>query len=128
MRWWIKITTDFPVEIRRTKLPAHLIDEFNNTDGKFVRNNYKYLYELTMDRKNHPYIKLATPSFSQLLYSIRTLWNAKDGDPYDRRDHPVIMQVFGVDDSLEVPEHVPNREQRRAFQRSLKRNRKSLKE
>lgn len=125
MRWWIKLKFDFPIEVRRMKLPPHLIDEFNTTDGKFARNDYTHLYELTMDRKNHMYVKLATPSFKQLLSSIKQLWNAQDGDPYDRHNHPVVMTAFGQDDNLGVEPPEPNRAQRRAFQRALKRNKKT---
>ena len=99
------ITNEMPIRIRRYKLDIIKASEFNSGEYKdingrkveFARHNYKYLFELDIDKgPGKTYVKLATPSFRQILYSIRVLWNAKEGDPYDRHNHPVVLQAFDV--------------------------------
>lgn len=111
------ITNEMPVRVRRFKLDPVKKAEFNsghykNAEGdevQFARDNYKYLWELDIDKgEGHTFIKLATTDLKQVLYSIRVLWNAKEGAPYDRHNHPVIMQAFDVEpvpmESVLLPE------------------------
>ena len=102
----LSIHNEMPIRIRRFRLDPVKAAEFNggnykNAGGirvKFARDDYKYLYELDIDKGDgKTYIKVATPSFKQILYSIRVLWNAKDGDPYSRHGHPVVMQAFDIE-------------------------------
>lgn len=94
------VTNEMPVRVRRYRLDPVKAEEFNS-DKQFARDDYKYLYELDIDKgPNRTFIKCATPDFRQLLYSIRNLWSAYDGKPYDRHNHPVVMQAF---DMKEVP-------------------------
>ena len=96
----VSFHNEMPVRIRRYQLDPIKQEEFNN-DPQFKRDDYKYLWELDIDKgPGRTFIKLATPDFRQLLYSIRVLWRAKDGDPYDRHGHPVVMQAFDLN---EVP-------------------------
>lgn len=95
MRWPVKIVFDLPVEISRFKLDPVKAEEFNN--GDFARIDYKYMFRLTIDKgKDKLYVMVATPSFRQILYSLKTLWHAYEGQPYDRHNHPVVMQCFNV--------------------------------
>jgi hypothetical protein len=106
MRFPISVTNEMPVRVSRFRLDPDKADQFNkgykNPAGKrvkFVRNNYKYMYTLTIDKgPGKTFIQLATPDFKQLLYSIRVLWNAKAGDPYDRHGHPVVLQAYDIDE------------------------------
>lgn len=100
------ITSELPIRLKRSRLDPQRAKEFNEGyyDARkkefvmFARTDYKYLYELFIDKgRGSTYIQLATPSFSQVLYSIWTLWNAYDGKPYDRHNHPVIMQAYDIE-------------------------------
>lgn len=106
MRAPISFHNELPIRVHRYKLDPVKAKEFNHgyktPAGKrvrFARSNYKYLWELDIDKgEGKTYIKLATPDFMQLLYSIKVLWNAYPGKPYDRHGHPVVMQAFDVED------------------------------
>lgn len=89
------VQSELPVRIYSFKLNEEKLKEFNS--GKFARTNYKRLYTLNIDKgPGRTFHQLATPSFRQLLWSIPVLWNAKEGDPYDRHNHPVVMQSFDI--------------------------------
>lgn len=103
----VSINNEMPIRVKRFKLDPLKQEQFNN-DDQFVRNNYKYLWELDIDKgPKKTYIKLATPDFRQLLYSIRNLWTAYDGKPYDRHGHPVVLQAYDV---AEVPMEVAHKD------------------
>lgn len=127
MRWPVKIVFDLPVAIRRFPLDEDKFKEFNG--GKFARENYKYLYELRIDKgKDKLFVQLATPSFKQILYSLRVLWHAYDGQPYDRHEHPVVMQVLNVEETpMDVSNKNPEaaKEAKAAFRKSYAANRKA---
>lgn len=126
MRWPVRIVFDLPVVISRFKLDPIKAAEFNN--GDFARTDYKYLYRLTIDKgKGKLYVMVATPSFKQVMYSLKTLWHAYEGQPYDRHDHPVVMQCFDVTPVAEdlSEKSAEEREQAKvAFQKSYSKNRK----
>lgn len=91
----ITIQSELPIRLTRFKLNDEKRELFNS--GKFARTDYKYLYTLVIDKgKGKTYIQCASPSFKQILYSIKQLWNSYDGKPYDRHEHPVVMQAFDV--------------------------------
>lgn len=110
----VSINSELPLRVTRFKLDPKKLDEFN--DGKFARSDYKYLYRMVIDKgEGKTYIELATPSFRQLLYSIRVLWNAWEGKPYDRHDHPVVMQAFSL---MPIPMESRDKEVDKRFQKS----------
>lgn len=118
----ISIHSELPVRIHRAKLREDKLEEFNS--GKFARNDYTYLYELIID-KPPMFIQLATPSFRQILYSIRVLWHAYQGKPYDRHNHPVIMVAMDAQDApMDLAyRSVKEQQQKKAqFQNMLRRN------
>lgn len=126
MRWPVKIVFDLPVEIRRFKLDEDKVTEFNS--GKFARTDYKHLYELRIDKgKDKLFVQVASPSFRQILYSLHVLWNAYDGQPYDRHEHPVVMQVLNVAEApIDMAHKDPEgrKEAKAAFRKSYAANRK----
>ena len=119
------VHNELPIRFHCAKLPEDKAKEFNE-DPRFIRDDYKYLYELVIDKgEGKLYIQLATPSFRQLLYSIRVLWNAYKDKPYDRHGHPVVMQAF---DLQEIPLDLnkkPEKERKKVadkFQKSYAKN------
>lgn len=96
MRAPISIHNELPIRLNRFKLDPVKSKEFNN--GDFARTDYKYLFVLVIDKgEGKTFIQVATPSFRQVLYSIWSLWKAYDGKPYDRHDHPVVMQAHDLE-------------------------------
>lgn len=91
----LSIENELPVRVTRSLLNPEKATKFN--DGSFARTDYKYLYTLIIDKgEGRTFHQMATPSLRQLLWSIPVLWRAKDGDAYDRHDHPVVLQSFDV--------------------------------
>jgi hypothetical protein len=96
------IQNELPIRLKRFRLDPIKAQEFNygvdkKGNPKFARQNYRYLYELIIDKgAGKTFIQLATTDFKQVLYSIKNLWNAYDGKPYDRHGHPVIMTAYDV--------------------------------
>ena len=130
MRFPIRVSVLSPLRISRFKLDTKKAEEFNS--GKFARTDYKYLYRMVIDKsdewwtngENRYYAEIATPSFAQVLYSIRVLWGAHDGDPYERHDHPVVMQAF---DLLPIPMESQDKEADKRFQKSYSKNKQKQK-
>lgn len=89
--WYSKHKTK--IWITPHRLDEKTREEFNS--GKFVRDNYILLYKLRLTRGKSVHF-VASPSLQQIFYSIKLLWNATDGMPYDRHGNPVIMQNFDV--------------------------------
>jgi hypothetical protein len=122
----ISINNEMPLRISRYRLEPDKLEKFNN--GDFARINYKYLFRLVIDKgkgEKATYIELATPSFRQLLYSIRVLWRAKNGDAYDRHNHPVVMVAFDITENpLEIAKRTPSEAKRVAkrFQTAYDKN------
>jgi hypothetical protein len=82
-----------PIRISWRTLHDDEIEMFNG--GKFARTDYTRLYTLVIDKGDKKtFHQLMTPDFVQLLYSIKVLWNAHDGDPYNRHDHPAVLVSF----------------------------------
>lgn len=125
------INSELPVRLKRFRLDPVKAKEFNEgVDDKgrkkFERSDYKYLYELAIDRPPM-YIQLATPDFKQVLYSIKVLWNAVEGKPYNRHGHPVVMQAYDIakaplDGSYKAL--AQRQEAQRNFQKALRKNRR----
>lgn len=105
MRWPVKVNLDLPVSLHWFKLEDKEYERFN-VSGEFKRQNYKRLYRVTIEGKQF-WTELATPSLSQAIWSIFKLWNAKEGDPYNRHGHPVVMTSWANEPI------VLNREQKR---------------
>lgn len=122
----ISINNELPVRVNRFKLDPQKLKKFNS--GKFARTDYSYLYRLVIDKgrgDKKTYIEVATPSFRQILYSIKVLWHAKNGDPYDRHKHPVIMVAFDISEEPMESSKKPAAEAKRVakqFQRAYDKN------
>jgi hypothetical protein len=89
-----------PIRLYRAPAGEKDLEEFNS--GKFVRDNYRYVYELAVETgKNRPTHFLVTPSLSLALRAIPRLLFIKEGEEFDRLGHPAVLRSFDFQKEVE---------------------------